>query len=42
MGPALLLDSTRVVPRRLEQDQFSFGYPQLAQALEAEWAVLNQ
>lgn len=34
MGDALLLDSTRVIPKRLEEAGFEFKYPNLKQALE--------
>jgi NAD dependent epimerase/dehydratase family enzyme len=33
MGDALLLDSTRVLPKRLGEAGFSFRYPELKQAL---------
>jgi uncharacterized protein len=35
MGDALLLDSTRVVPKRLEDNGFEFKYPKLKEAIEA-------
>jgi hypothetical protein len=35
MGDALLIDSTRVVPKKLEQFGFEFKYPDLKTALEA-------
>ena len=38
MGDALLLASTRVLPRRLESAGFEFKYPHLKQALEHELA----
>ena len=34
MGDALLLDSTRVVPKRLEDNGFEFKYPKLKEAIE--------
>lgn len=34
MGEALLLDSTRVIPKRLEEAGFEFSYPDLKAALE--------
>lgn len=34
MGDALLLDSTRVIPKRLEEAGFEFKFPDLKQALE--------
>lgn len=34
MGDALLLDSTRVAPKRLEEMGFKFEFPQLKEALE--------
>ncbi len=34
MGNALLLDSTRVVPKRLEEAGFQFDFPDLKAALE--------
>ena len=36
MGDALLLDSTRVIPKRLEEAGFEFKFPNLKQALENE------
>ncbi len=39
MGQALLLDSTRVFPRRLERAAFRFRHPGLAAALRAALAV---
>jgi NAD dependent epimerase/dehydratase family enzyme len=35
MGDALLLDSTRVVPQRLNDAGFSFRFPDLKPAIEA-------
>jgi NAD dependent epimerase/dehydratase family enzyme len=35
MGQALLLDSARVVPRRLERAGFRFRHPDLQAALRA-------
>lgn len=34
MGDALLLDSTRVIPKRLEEAAYQFKYPELKDALE--------
>jgi uncharacterized protein (TIGR01777 family) len=34
MGEALLLDSTRVLPKRLEQAGFKFNFPELKKAIE--------
>jgi NAD dependent epimerase/dehydratase family enzyme len=34
MGDALLLDSMRVLPKRLEEAGFEFKFPKLKQALE--------
>ncbi|HXF42976.1 MAG TPA: TIGR01777 family oxidoreductase, partial [Pyrinomonadaceae bacterium] len=36
MGDALLLDSTRVIPKRLADSGFVFKYPELKTALEEE------
>jgi uncharacterized protein (TIGR01777 family) len=35
MGDALLLDSTRVIPKRLQDAGFEFKHPELKQAIEA-------
>jgi NAD dependent epimerase/dehydratase family enzyme len=34
MGDALLLDSTRVLPKKLEEAGFKFDFPDLKTALE--------
>ena len=34
MGDALLLDSTKVLPKRLEDAGFEFEYPELKAAIE--------